>query len=143
MTLLDAYALVAFVADEPAAEEVEGLLRAGGTRVVVANLAEAIDVSQRVHGVAGEEVRAALEPLLDESLVPVVSEQAHAWWAADLRRRHYDRRKRALSLTDCFLLAHALEANEEIATADPPLAEAARLDGVGVVALPDRAGERP
>ena len=63
MTFLDAYPLVAFVADEPAAAEVDGLLRAGGTNVAVVNLCEVIDVCRRVHGVAGAEVRGVIEPL--------------------------------------------------------------------------------
>jgi PIN domain nuclease of toxin-antitoxin system len=39
LTLLDAYALVAFLANEPAADEVEALLRAGDTGVTVGNFA--------------------------------------------------------------------------------------------------------
>lgn len=143
MTLLDAYAVVALVADEPAAQEVEKLLRAGESRVLVANLAEAIDVTQRVHGVPAVETRYVIEPLLGETLVPVVSEARHAWHAVELRGRHYDRRERPISLTDCFLIAHAVDANEEIATADAPLAVAARAEGVEVVALPDRRGLKP
>ncbi len=121
----------------------EALLRRGGTGVVVANLAEAIDVSHRVHGRALAEVRTVLEPLLGDVLLPVVSGEPEAWLAANLRARHYDRRTRALSLADCLLLAHAVAGDAEIATADPPLAEAARAENVGVVALPDRAGLLP
>jgi PIN domain nuclease of toxin-antitoxin system len=50
MTLLDAYAVLALLVDEPASAEVEAILDAGGARVVVVNLAEAVDVTQRVHG---------------------------------------------------------------------------------------------
>src|SRR5262245_14701639 len=42
LTLLDAYAVVALLVAEPAGAEVKELLRAGGCRVVVVNLAEAI-----------------------------------------------------------------------------------------------------
>ena len=143
MTLLDAYALVALVADEPAAGEVEMLVRTGEAKVVTVNLAEAVDVSQRVHGYPGDDVRAALEPLLlAGDLGVVVSREEEAWSAAELRARHYDRRRRPLSLADCFLLAHGL-AGERVATSDRPLAEAARAEGVEVVALPDSKGERP
>lgn len=144
MTLLDAYALVALVVDEPAAEEVETLLRAGDSVVVTANLAEAIDVAHRVHGRALEDVRAALEPLfLANAVSALASEEPDAWLAAEVRARYYDRRNRALSLADCFLLAHALVAHDRIATADPPVAEVARAEGIGVVALPDSTGVRP
>jgi predicted nucleic acid-binding protein len=143
VTLLDAYALIAFVADEPAAGHVEELLRAGESRILVANLAESIDITDRVHGLAATETRSAIEPLLGGTLVAVVSGEVHAWHATELRGRHYDRRERPLSLTDCFLLAHAVDENEQIATADPPLAAAARAEGVEVVALPDRHGRIP
>ena len=144
MTLLDAYAVVALVADEPAAAEVEELLRAGGARVVVANLAEAIDVCRRVHHVSGDEVRAALEPLLlARVLSALVSHEHDAWSAAELRRTYYDRRTRAVSLADCFLLAHARAAGDPIATADPPVAEVASAEAIPVVALPDSTGRRP
>jgi uncharacterized protein with PIN domain len=143
LTLLDAYALVALVADEPAAGEVEDLLRAGDARVVVVNLAETIDVAQRVHGYDHGEVRAVLEPLLlDGTLEAVVSTEDEAWLAADVRSRHYDKKASALSIADCFLLAHALS-GEVIATSDPPLADVARDEGVDVVALPDLGGTRP
>lgn len=144
MTLLDAYALVALTVDEPAAGEVETLLRKGHARVVVTNLAEAIDVSQRVHGLTADDVRTVLEPLvLTEALTVVASQEPDAWLAAQLRARHYERRTRALSLADCFLLVHALADESPIATADPPLADAARSEGVRVIALPDSAGIKP
>ena len=143
MTLLDAYALVALVADEPAADEVETLLRAGDARAVVVNVAEAIDVLTRVRRVPADGVRDALEPLFITRVVaPVVSGEPEAWRAAELRARHYDRKSRALSLADCFLLAHALGAGDEIATADPALAAAARAEDLGVVALRDSTGRR-
>ena len=144
MTLLDAYALVALVGDEPAADEIEALLRGGDARVVVVNLAEAIDVCQRVHLLAAGEVRAALEPLLlAKVLSTVTSDEGHGWRAAELRAKHFDKKDRALSMADCFLLAHGLEDSEAIATSDPPLAAVARTEGIDVVALPDSADKRP
>ena len=143
MTLLDAYALVALVADEPAASEVEDLVRAGDASVVVVNLAEAVDIAQRVHGYDHSDVRAALEPLLLAGALKAVSSgEEIAWSAAELRTRHYDKKSRALSMADCFLLAHALE-GEDIATSDPPLAQVARDEGLVVIALPDSDGSRP
>lgn len=142
MTFLDAYALVALLADEPAATEVEELLR-DGSRVVVMNLAETVDISQRVHGISSGEVRAVLEPLfVDETLSLVVSEEAEAWSAAGLRIGYYGKDAQ-LSMADCFLLAHAAAVGEPIATADPPLANVARSEGIDVIALPDSSGTRP
>ena len=144
MTLLDAYALVALVVDEPAAEEVEGLLRAGGARVVIVNLAEAIDVTQRVHGIAADGVRAAIEPLLlGNALATAVSDRPQAWLAAEIRTAHYHRTESPLSMADCFLLAHAVTDGESIATSDPPVARVASALGVDVVGLPDSSGEHP
>jgi predicted nucleic acid-binding protein len=141
---LDAYALVALVADEPAAGEVEAILRGGGCRVVVVNLAEAIDICGRVHGLPGDEVRRALEPLfLGGILEAAASGEEDAWSAARIRGTHYDRRDRQLSLADCLLLAHATRTGDRIATADPPLASVGRMEGCEVIALPDSSGVRP
>jgi uncharacterized protein with PIN domain len=144
VTLLDAYALVALVADEPAADEVEAILRAGGVTVVVANLAEAVDVLQRVHDLPPDAVRDALEPLLLANvLLAAVSDGTHAWSAATIRAEHYDRKTRALSMADCFLLAHGLAEAETVATTDPAIAAVARALGVTVTGLPDSQGKRP
>jgi predicted nucleic acid-binding protein len=144
LTFLDAYGLVALVVDGPAADEVQALLQSGDARVVAINFAEAIDVATRVHGASGDALRSAIEPLLlSRSLVTAVSDEQQAWVAGELRARHYDRRTQALSLADCFLLAHALAEGASIATADPAVAEVARKESVGHVALPDSSGRRP
>jgi uncharacterized protein with PIN domain len=141
--LLDAYALVALLADEPAGDEVEALLREGGCRVVVVNLAEAIDISQRVHGISAADVRQALEPLfLDGALSAIVSEESDGWLAAELRGKYYDKDQQ-LSMADCFLLAHAIGSAQPIATSDPPVANVARSEGAVVMALPDSSGAQP
>jgi predicted nucleic acid-binding protein len=142
LTFLDAYALVALLADEPAGAEVEELLRAGGSRVVAVNLAETVDISGRVHGIPLDDVRDALEPLFDGALSLAVSDESEAWSAAALRITYYGKNAQ-LSMADCFLLAHALAAAEPIATADAPIADAARAEGIGVIALPDSSGTRP
>ncbi len=142
MTLLDAYALVALLADEPAANDVERLLRGGDCGIVLVNLAEAIDVTQRVHRFSSADVRTAVEPLLGEALTVVVPTEEEAWRAADIRRRRYDRRASPLSLADCFLLATAT-VDDSIATADPPLALTARDEGLRVIGLPDSTGGKP
>lgn len=143
MILLDVYALVALLADEPAATEVEDLLRGGGCGAVLVNLAEAIDVSCRVHGLDEDDVRAALEPLLASAALASVSPtEPMAWRAAALRVRHYTRRATPVSLADCFLIS-AAEDGDEIATADTPLATIARAEGVAIVGLPDSSGRRP
>lgn len=144
MTFLDAYALVALVADEPPASEVEAILRAGEARVVAINLAEAVDIAQRVHGVASQEVKAAIEPLLLGNVLAVaVSDEPQAWLAAEIRAEHYDRRTTALSMADCLLLAHGMTDGGPIATSDPAIGAAAAALGIDVAGLPDSSGKRP
>jgi len=141
---LDAYALVALIADEPAAEEVEKILRDGETRIVIVNLAEAIDISTRVHRLPKEDIRGAIELLLlGNVLSAAVSDEPQAWLAADLRAKHFDKKTSALSMADCFLLAHALTDGGAIATPDPPIAAAAKAEGIELVGLPDSSGKRP
>lgn len=142
MTFLDAYALVALLADEAAAGEVEALLYAGQAEVAVVNLAEAIDVTARVHRIPESELRAALEPLLGTAVSVVVQDESAAWRAAELRRRHYDRRSCALSLADCLLLA-AVGPDDAVASADPAVCSTARREGRTVLPLPDSTGARP
>jgi PIN domain nuclease of toxin-antitoxin system len=140
--VLDAFALVALTLDEPAAAEVEAILRRGDCVVSAVNLAEALDQLGRVHGRTADELRAAFGPVLDEVLAVVAPDEAVAWRAAELRRRHYRRRASELSLADCVALA-STRSTDELATADRPLARAARAEGIGLLALPDTAGRRP
>lgn len=144
MTLIDAYGLVALVANEAAASEVEELLRGGGCRVVAVNLAEAIDVCARRHDYSLSQIRNALEPLiLGGSLSVAVSNEDEAWIAAEIRATRYHRTRCPLSMADCLLLANALSEEDSLATSDPHLADVARSAGARVIALPDRSGERP
>jgi PIN domain nuclease of toxin-antitoxin system len=141
--LLDAYALVAFLTDEPAADDVDALLRRGDCAVNAVNFSEAVDVSCRVHDLDEGEVRSALDPLrATGQLDVVVASEASAWRAAQIRIDHYDRRLRPLSLADCFLLADSTS-EDEIATADPVVAELARDFQIRLVPLPDSAGRLP
>jgi predicted nucleic acid-binding protein len=142
VTLLDAYALVAVAGDEPAADEVEELLRTSDPTITAINLAEAIDVLLRTYGFDGEAVQAAIAPVVGDPLDVVECTAEHAWKAAALRRRHYHRRLSALSLADCFLLATA-GVEDRIATSDPTVASVARDEGIGLVPLADTSGRRP
>lgn len=143
LTLLDAYPIVAFLIEAPAAEAADELLREGQSAVPALNLAEAIDVSCRVYGLEEEEVRQVLEPILSSgSLTVRGADEQTAWRAARLRVAYYRRRERPLSLADCFLLA-AADGDDRIATADPAVAEVARLEGIELLPLPDSSGRLP
>lgn len=144
MTLIDAYGLVALIANEAAAAEVEELLRGGECRVVAVNLAEAVDVCARTHDYPLDEIRNALEPLiLGGSLAVAVSDEDDAWSAAKIRITRYHHTRCPLSMADCLLLAHALSDGDSLATSDAHVAEVARSVGATVIALPDRSGKRP
>lgn len=143
LVALDAYALVAFLADEPARPEVETILRAPCVMSTV-NLAESLDVLGRVHGIGEDDLRGLVIPLLAEDVVRVEAPVGDdAWAVARMRTRYYDRSTRDLSLADCFLLATAARLGASVATADPAIAETTRHESLGLVALPDRSGVRP
>ena len=142
MTVLDSYALIAAAAGEPAAAEVEALLRTEPCALTTAGLAELYDHLIRRVGFAAEEVDDRVEPLLGEMIVLRELDAERAANAGRLRARLYRRRTSELSLADCVLLA-SLDEGDQLATADPPLARAARDIGFAVVALPDTRGRRP
>ena len=142
MIALDAYALVAFLADEPARDEVEALLRESCV-VTIVNLAESLDVLGRAYGIGEDELRRLVDPLVGDALAVDAPPAEDAWVVASLRRRYYDREERELSLADCFLLAAASRLGASVATADPPVASAARDESLELIALPDRSGRRP
>lgn len=135
MILLDAYALVAFLVGGPATSQVRALLREGDVAVATANLAEALDVSQRVHGLPIARVMEILEPLFEGSLKSVPLDFATARRAAEIRTGHYHRSSRPISLADAIFLASATR-GVRIATADPDVLAVARAEGLESVVLP-------
>ena len=142
MILLDAYALVALLAEEPAADQVDELIARGDCGVTTINLAEALDVIGRRWAVPVGETYGAVAPMFrSERLAAVTSSADDARRAAALRVAYYTPRARSLSIADCFLLA-AARSGDGVATADPPVAAVARELALDVVALPDSTGRR-
>ena len=137
MTLLDAYAVIEFLVSGPAAPQVRAVLREGGAGVATANLAEALDVSHRVHGLPIGRALEILEPLFEGPLAVRVLDFAIARRAAEIRAAHYHRSSRPISLADCVLIASA-GPGDRIATADPHLLAVAHAVGVGSMPLPGR-----
>jgi PIN domain nuclease of toxin-antitoxin system len=129
--LLDAFALIALLTDEPAAETVEVLLRRGDAAMTVVNLAEALDVLRRIEKIPADRLEALTAPLLSKYVELRPIDESIARRAADIRARRYHRSRSALSLADCILLA-AVERSDSLATADEPLLRAARTEGVSV-----------
>lgn len=145
MTILDAYAVIALLRDEPARAEVEELLRAQdpGPRMSTANLGESIDRLMRVWGHAFEDVLDRLMWLSADGLEIVDIDLEIGAVGGFLRATYYNRREKDISIADCTALATALVLEDSIATADPGLAATAREEGVDVIALPDSNGVRP
>lgn len=140
-TVLDAFALVALSLEEPASDRVAAAIQLGNARMSTLNLAEAADRLVRVGGGPAGDVQRVLGDVIGEIVEPVPLDMATAWHAAELRARHYHRRKAPLSLADCAALSLTLTTPEGVlATADPPLLRAADAEGAGVLALPDSAG---
>lgn len=132
--LLDAFALIALLADEPAADEVEAVLRRGHAAVPAINLAEALDVLQRVQSIAPERLDELIAPLLAESISVLAIDEPLARSAADIRARRYHRTRAPISLADCVLVA-ATSSSDELVTADGPLIAVAHQEGLRVTVL--------
>jgi PIN domain nuclease of toxin-antitoxin system len=135
VTLLDAYALIAFLVGGPATREVRSILREGDAGVATVNLVEVLDVSQRVYGVPTSRTLETLEPLLEGPLTGVGLDFTVARRAADIRARHYHRSSRPISLADAVLIGSA-EASDRIATADPDVLAVAEAEAIESIALP-------
>ncbi len=142
MIVLDAYAVLAYLRDERAAEAV-GELLGGPTMLVAVNAAEVVDQLVRVYGRDPDDVHADLV-LLAHTGMELASVSADAGvLAGRLRARHYHRERMAVSLADCVAAAAALSTPCSLATADPPLASLIRAEGGTVQPLPDTAGRLP
>jgi PIN domain nuclease of toxin-antitoxin system len=135
VTILDAYALVAFLVAGPAAAQVRGILRDGSTAIVTANLAEALDVSKRIYGLSIERAMEVLDPLIGGTLTPIVVDVPLARRAAEVRAQHYHRSTRPISLADCCLLA-AAGPDDRIATSDPDVLAVAAVEALQSIRLP-------
>jgi PIN domain nuclease of toxin-antitoxin system len=144
LTVLDASALVAALAGEPAGEEVDAILRRRPPPSISAvNLAEVVDTLVRVMGRDPGAVRDSLDWLIVGGLEVEPVWLRVARLAASLRVQHYHRAEMPLSLADCFCLATAMTLESDLATTDPDLARLARDMSVDVIGLPDSTGRRP
>jgi PIN domain nuclease of toxin-antitoxin system len=132
--LLDAFALIALLAEERAAEQVETLIRRGDSAITTVNFAEALDVLQRVGGIPRERLEALPSPLIGEQVRLAHVDEQIARDAADVRARHYHRTRSPLSLADCVLLA-ATGPDDTLATADTVLIGTAEMENVSVTPL--------
>ena len=139
MTLLDAYALIAHLAQEPqAGPRVSELLRGEDCAITSVNLAETIDRLARVYGVEVKSARAQVGVLVSGDVLRVLPfTDRHGALAGELRARHYHPRTRPLSVADCALLAVAADGHR-IATADPAVLAVAAAERLDTIALAEK-----
>jgi PIN domain nuclease of toxin-antitoxin system len=135
LTFLDAYAMIAWLIGGPATEQVRTLLREDNAAIATVNLAETLDVAQRLYGIALARAMDLIEPLLGGPLTPVSLDVATATRAATLRARHYHRTKCPLSLADSILLA-CVRQTDRLATTDPHVLAVAADEGIVSLPLP-------
>lgn len=142
MTVLDAYAVEAYLRGEPAGQEVAELLRSP-TLLSAVNAAEVMDHLVRLYGRDPDDVHADLALLWYDGMhIPAVT-AGDAILAGRLRARHYQRGSMAVSLADCIAAAAALTHRRALATPDRALAALVRAEGGRVHPLPDSAGRMP
>jgi len=139
-TLIDASALIALLGAEPAAGEVQEMLRRGAAMTTL-NLAEAIDRLKRRYDLEIQRTRPVIEGLLAKSLMLLPLEPAQAWRAGEIRAAHYHRSRCPISLADAVLVASA-PAGGRIASSDGPLLTVAASEGIATAPLPDSKGRR-
>ena len=132
--LLDAFALIALLAGEPAADGVEAILRRGEAAITAINLAEVLDVLERVEGIPADRLDALTGPLIEESMTLIPVDERLARRAAALRALYYHRTRAPVSLADCVLIA-AAASMDALATADRAVIGIARTEDISVIDL--------
>ena len=142
MTVLDAYAMLAYLRAEPCADEVAGLLRTP-TVLTAANAAEVLDQLVRIYQRDPDDVHADLALLETTGMEMVGVTPSDGLSAGRLRARHYHRERCAVSLADCIAATAAITGRRPLATSDPALAAVVRAEGGVVHPLADSAGATP
>jgi predicted nucleic acid-binding protein len=137
--VLDSFAVLALLKDEPAATLVQQIVESEHeSALTVLGVSEVIDHLVRLVGADPEEAVLDLAQLGLASPSPV--EVGVALQAGLLRARHYHRRNRAVSLADCVAAETARSTGSQLASADPHLLDLCQEEGIAVMALPDSAG---
>lgn len=102
--------------------------------MLATNLAEALDVLRRVDHQSEQQLRAVVGPLTEGPIELLPMTDQLAWRAVEIRQRYYHRKRSAVSLADCSLLAVAAK-GDAIVTGDRALLKVAEVEGLGTVPL--------
>jgi PIN domain nuclease of toxin-antitoxin system len=140
LTVLDAYAVLAFLKGEPAATEVKALIDGADSMLTALGVAEVLDHLVRVSGTDEED---AMLDLAQLGLIDGDSIDARTGAAAGrLRARHYHRTRCQVSLADCVAAEVARSRSQPLATADPHLLDVCHAEGIAIAVLPASDGSR-
>ncbi len=138
MTVLDAYAVIAYLRDEPAADEVGPLLEAGDAMLTAVGLGEVLDHLVRLAGADEEE--AALDLAQLGLLDAIAVDSAVGAAAGRLRARRYHRTRCSVSMVDCIAAEAARHRRDRLATSDPHLLDICDAEGIDAIVLPGSDG---
>lgn len=140
MTVLDAYAVIAYLRAEPAAPEVQPLLDSGDASLTAVGVAEVIDHLVRLAGADEEDASLDLAQLGLLDGIVVGSDLGLA--AGRLRARRYHRSRCALSMADCIAAEAARDDTTGLATSYPHLLDLCHLENIPVIVLTASDGTR-
>ncbi len=138
MTILDAYAVIAYLRDEPAADHVRPLLDGDEADLTAVGLAEVNDHLVRLAGAHEDDVVLDLAQL---GLIDALAVDAGIGSAAGrLRAQRYHRTQCPISMADCIAAETARRLHRALATADPDLLDVCHAEGIDVTPLPGSDG---
>ncbi|MCW2526088.1 MAG: hypothetical protein JWM76_948 [Pseudonocardiales bacterium] len=133
MTVLDAYAVIAYLRNEPAADEVLPLLAAGDAALTAVGLAEVLDHLVRLAGAEADDAVLDLAQLGLLDATPIDAPAGNA--AGRLRARHYHRTRCPISMADCVAAETARATGRSLATANPGLLDVCHEEQIAVIPL--------
>jgi len=133
VTVLDAYAVIAYLKAEPAAREVRPLLDSGEATLTAVGVAEVFDHLIRLAGADEEE--AALDLAQLGLLGAIHVDSGLGLVAGRLRARRYHRSRCAVSMADCIAAEAARRAETNLATSNPHLLDLCRIEGISTIVL--------
>lgn len=138
MTVLDAYAVIAFLRGEPAADHVRPLLEAGDAALTAVGLAEVLDHLVRVAHADEDDAVLDLAQLGLIDAIPIDAGTGNA--AGRLRARRYHRTRCPVSMADCIAAETARATRRPLATADPDLLDVCLAEWIEISPLPGSDG---
>jgi predicted nucleic acid-binding protein len=140
LTVLDAYAVIAYLRGERAAPEVGRLLDAGDAVLTAVGVAEVLDHLVRLVGADEEDATLDLAQL--DLLDGIVIDSAVGASAGRLRARRYHRSRCRVSMADCIAAEVAHVRADPLATSDPHLLDLCHAEHIATLVLPGSDGSR-